>query len=50
QIDFDPGSNIVEVHMYQLRKKMTKIAETPAIETVVGMGYILRGQKITSDQ
>lgn len=45
QIDFDPGSNIVEVHMYQLRKKMTKISETPAIETVVGMGYSLKGEK-----
>lgn len=44
-LNFDPGSNIVEVHMYQLRKKVDKDFETPLIETVVGLGYTLKGEK-----
>ena len=43
--DFDPGSNIVEVHIYQLRKKINSDFETPLIETVVGLGYTLKGIK-----
>lgn len=43
-INFDPGSNIVEVHMYQLRKKIDKDADLPLIQTVIGKGYILRGE------
>lgn len=42
EMDFDPGSNIVEVHMYQLRKKIDRNFDFPMIETVVGMGYKLR--------
>ena len=44
-LDFDPGSNIVEVHMYQLRKKIDRDFEVPLIETVVGLGYSLKGVK-----
>lgn len=44
-LDFDPNSNIVEVHMYQLRKKIDKEFPEPMIETVVGMGYSLKGEK-----
>ncbi len=47
-INFDPGSNIVEVHMYQLRKKIDKDAEEPLIQTVIGRGYILKGDVIKS--
>ena len=44
-LDFDPGSNIVEVHIYQLRKKINEDFETSLIETVVGLGYVLKGEK-----
>jgi two-component system copper resistance phosphate regulon response regulator CusR len=43
EFDFDPGSNIVEVHMHQLRKKMDKDYDVQLIETVVGLGYCLKG-------
>lgn len=46
EMDFDPGSNIVEVHMYQLRQKVDKGFEFPLIETVVGLGYSLKGKKV----
>lgn len=42
-LDFDPGSNLVEVHIYQLRKKIDKDFEVPLIETVVGLGYKVNG-------
>jgi two-component system copper resistance phosphate regulon response regulator CusR len=44
-LDFDPGSNIVEVHIYQLRRKVDKEFTYPLIETVVGLGYMLKGEK-----
>ena len=44
-MNFDPGSNIVEVHMYQLRKKIDKHFPEPLIETVIGMGYSFKGSK-----
>ena len=44
-MNFDPGSNIVEVHMYQLRKKIDKHFAEPLIETVIGMGYSFKGSK-----
>src|SRR6201999_2170650 len=40
-VDFDPGSNVVEVHVYQLRKKVDKGFEVPLIQTVVGRGYTI---------
>ena len=43
-INFDPGSNIIEVHLYQLRKKMDKRYEKQLIHTVVGRGYIFKGE------
>lgn len=42
-INFDPGSNIVEVHLYQLRKKMDRGFDHELIQTVIGRGYILKG-------
>ena len=44
-LDFDPGSNIVEVHIYQLRRKLDKEFAAPLIETFVGLGYMLKGEK-----
>jgi DNA-binding response OmpR family regulator len=45
EMDFDPESNIVEVYMYQLRKKIDKGFTKPLIETIIGAGYKLRGNK-----
>ena len=45
-INFDPGSNIVEVHMYQLRKKIDKDSDQPLIQTVIGRGYLLKGDVV----
>lgn len=42
-INFDPGSNIVEVHLYQLRKKMDRGYDNELIQTVIGRGYIFKG-------
>ncbi|MBO0948467.1 response regulator transcription factor [Fibrella forsythiae] len=41
--DFDRGSNVVEVYIHQLRKKIDRGYATPLLETVVGVGYRLRG-------
>ena len=35
-MDFDSESNIVEVYMYQLRKKIDRGFEKPLIEPIVG--------------
>jgi len=42
-INFDPGSNVIEVHLYQLRKKMDRGYNEELIHTVIGRGYILKG-------
>jgi len=47
-INFDPGSNIVEVHMYQLRKKIDRDTDEPLIQTVIGRGYLLKGEVVKS--
>jgi len=44
-MDFDPESNIVEVYMHQLRRKIDKGFDNPLIQTVVGVGYKLTGTK-----
>lgn len=44
-MDFDPESNIVEVYLHQLRKKIDKGFEKQLIETVIGVGYKLTGSK-----
>ena len=45
-VDFDPGSNVVEVHLYQLRKKIDKGFDEPLIQTSVGRGYSIKGELI----
>ncbi|WP_294282965.1 response regulator transcription factor [uncultured Chryseobacterium sp.] len=44
-MNFDPESNIVEVYMHQLRKKIDKGFEKQLIRTVIGAGYMLKGEK-----
>jgi DNA-binding response OmpR family regulator len=41
-ITFDTGTNVIEVYINFLRKKVDKEFDTKLIHTVVGMGYVLR--------
>jgi two-component system OmpR family response regulator len=38
---FDPGTNLIDVHMGRLRRKIDPQGTTPLIQTVRGSGYIL---------
>lgn len=38
---FDPGTNVVDVHMSRLRRKLEDGFEAPLIHTIRGAGYIL---------
>ena len=40
--DFDSGTNLVEVHLSHLRNKINRGAHPALIETVRGVGYLLR--------
>ncbi len=40
--DFDPQTNVVDVLVHRLRKKVDEPFETRLIETVRGVGYVLR--------
>lgn len=41
-ISFDIGSNVVDVYVNYLRKKIEKVTPIKAIHTVIGMGYVLK--------
>lgn len=41
-IHFDVGTNVVDVYVNYLRKKLNTTKEEQLIETVVGMGYVMR--------
>lgn len=41
-VDYDMGSNVIEVHIYQLRKKLDAQGQPGLIETLIGRGYRLR--------
>lgn len=41
-INFDIGSNVVDVYVNYLRKKIEKATPLKAIHTVIGMGYVLK--------
>lgn len=38
---FDPGTNLIDVHMGRLRKKLDPQGNRPLIQTVRGSGYLL---------
>jgi DNA-binding response OmpR family regulator len=40
--DFDPSTNLIDVHVQRLRKKLDAGNEIPLIETVRGVGYRVR--------
>ena len=39
---FDPESNVVDVHVGNLRRKLSKATDAVRIETVRGVGFSLR--------
>ena len=41
-INFDMGTNVVDVYVNYLRKKIDKSPNTKLIHTIVGMGYVLK--------
>lgn len=41
-IDFNMGTNVVDVYVNYLRKKIDKGFDSPLIHTVVGLGYMLK--------
>lgn len=41
-LDFDLGTNVVDVYVNYLRKKIDKNHPTKLIHTVIGMGYVLK--------
>jgi DNA-binding response OmpR family regulator len=45
EVNFDMSSNVIEVHMSQLRKKLHK---ADLIKTRVGVGYFIEGQLVKS--
>lgn len=40
--DFDPGTNLVDVYIQRLRKKIDTPQDAPLIETIRGVGYRIR--------
>ena len=47
--NFDPSSNVVEVHIHTLRKKLDPTGENRYIETVRGVGYRFRQEPVCPD-
>lgn len=43
-INFNMGTNVVDVYINYLRKKLDAAAEQKLIHTVIGMGYVLKEQ------
>jgi len=41
QMRFDPQTNVVDVYVHRLRKKVDQPGERPLIRTVRGVGYVL---------
>jgi len=49
-LNFDIGTNVVDVYVNYLRKKIAPNSTTKIIHTVIGMGYVLRTDKHTSHE
>jgi two-component system OmpR family response regulator len=41
---FDPGTNVIEVHIGRLRRKLDPPDQEPLIHTVRGVGYVLEAR------
>jgi len=48
-LNFDTGTNVIDVYVNFLRKKIDKDFEIKLIHTVVGMGYIMKVEEETED-
>ena len=47
--NFDPQTNVIDVHVSRLRRKIDRGFDAPLIQTVRGAGYVLRGpEEVTS--
>jgi two-component system, OmpR family, response regulator len=46
---YDGASNVVDVHVHNLRARLAGYPGAPAIETVRGVGYLLRSGSATGD-
>ncbi len=46
--NFDPQTNVIDVHVSRLRRKIDKGFDPPLIHTVRGAGYVLRAPETTS--
>lgn len=44
-LHFDPGSNVVDVHVGNLRRKLEAAAGMPLLQTVRGVGFTLRADQ-----
>ena len=42
EMNFDPGTNILDVHMSHLRKKLDEGRKVKLLQTVRGIGYMLK--------
>lgn len=40
--NFDPKTNVIDVHISRLRKKIDNDSSSPLLQTVRGVGYVLR--------
>lgn len=41
EMHFDPGTNVVDVHIRRLRSKVDDFSDTKLVHTVRGMGYVV---------
>lgn len=44
-VDFELGTNVVDVYVNYLRKKLTQFGGRKLIHTVIGMGYVMREEE-----
>lgn len=45
-INYDRGTNLIDVYINYLRQKIDKGSSRPLIHTVIGMGYVLKEREI----
>lgn len=45
ELDFDPGTNVLDVHVGRLRRKLDKMGE-PLIENIRGQGYRILARRV----
>lgn len=48
-IHFDPDSNVVDVHVARLRKKLERVKASPRLATARGVGYLLTLEPAEND-